>query len=212
MRFTLIFGAPVYANETQLGKLERIVVNNGIANQVTVDPGLFGYERVLPLNHLGEAGADAVQLNVGADEWKAYPAYSMDQSLTNPNDASPDLSVLTTDLTMNSQAADTGHPLTTGARVERRTVDELSVVLSSSTTVVNDSAPDEADRLRGLTIDTGRPQELLLAQGGTIPYAAVTMLDENRIHIGGRHQEPILPSDRGYEQTRAHDPAGDERR
>ncbi len=212
MRFTLVFGAPVYANETQLGKLERIIVNNGIANQVTVNPGLFGYERVVPINHLGEAGADAVHLNVGEDEWKAYPAYSMDQSLTNPNDASPDLSVLTTDLTMNSQAADTSHPLTTGVRTERRTVDELSVVLSSSTRVVNDSAPNEEERLRGLTIDTGRPQELLLAQGSLVPYDVVTMLDENRIHIGGQHQQPILPSDRGYEQTRPQDPAGDERR
>ena len=113
---------------------------------------------------------------------------------------------------MNSQASDTGHPLTTGARAEGRTVDELSVVMSSSTTVVNDSAPNAGERLRGLTLYTGRPQELLLAQGGTISYDAVTMLDENRIHIGGRHQEPVLPSDRAYEQTRPQDPAGDERR
>ena len=212
MRFTLIFGAPVYANETQLGKLERIIVNNGIANQITVNPGLFGYERVVPINHFREAAEDALHLNVGEDEWKTYPAYTMDQTLTNPNDDSPDLSVLTTDLTMNSQASDTGHPLTTGARTERKTVDELSVVLSSATRVVNEGASAATDSLRGITIDTGRPQELLLAQGNAVSYDAVTMLDEDRIHIGGQHQEPILPSDRGYEQTRPQDPAGDERR
>lgn len=212
MRFTLIFGAPVYANETQLGKLERIIVNNGIVNQITVNPGLFGHERVVPINHFGESGEDALHLNVGEDEWKTYPAYSMDQMLTNPNQASPDLSVLTTDLTMNSQATDTSHPFTTDVRAERKTVDELSVVLSSATKVVNEGASDATDSLRGITIDTGRPQELLLAQGNAVSFEAVTMLDENRIHIGGHHQAPVLPSDRGYEQTRPQDPAGDERR
>lgn len=212
MRFTLIFGAPVYANEKQLGKLERIIVNNGIANQITVDPGLFGYERVVPLNHFREAGEDAIHLNVGEDEWKAYPAYTMDQALANPNEGTPDLSVLTTDLSMINQASDTSHPLTTGAQSERKTVDELSVVLTSGTSIVHDDAGGQTDTLRGITIDTGRPQELLVSGGNALRYDTVTMLDENRIHIGGRHQEAVLPSDRGYEQTRPHDPAGDERR
>ncbi len=212
MRFTLIFGAPVHANESQLGKLSRIIVNNGIANQITVDPGFLGTERVVPINVFRQSDDEALTLELGADDWKAFPSYTMDQGLGNPNESTPDLSVLTPEFTRTQQVPDTSHPLSAGLTTERRTVDELSVVLTSSTAVVDDTAPDTQHKLRGMTIDTGRPQELLLEDGRMVAYSAVTMLDENRIHVGGLHQQPLLASDRGYEQTRANDPVGDQRR
>lgn len=211
MRFTLIFGTPVQANNSQLGKLSRIIVNNGIANQITVDPGLLGSERVVPINAFQQSDDDTLNLDITDDDWKAYPAFTMDQSSDDPNASSADPALAPPDLTFNRRPA-TGNSLTAEPVVERRTVDQLSVVLTSSATVVDDTAPDTTYKLRGITIDTGRPQELLIEDGRAVPFTAVTLLDEDRIHVGGVHQQPLLPSDRGYEQTRANDPAGDQRR
>jgi hypothetical protein len=212
MKFTLTFGAPVMNNDSQLGKLKRIVVNNGIANQVTVDPGLLSYERVVPISDFVAGPDDTLRVNITDTDWKAYSAFTMDQPLDNPNQDGPDMSVLTTDVTMNQQAADTNHPLSTGTLVERETVDQMSIVLTSATTVVNEAGGGQTHKLHGLVIDTGRPQVLLLDDGTSLPFDAVTMLDEERIHVGGAHQQPVLDADRGYESTTIHDPAGDERR
>jgi hypothetical protein len=134
----------------------------------------------------------------------------MDQLLDNPNEDRPNLDVLSTDLTVNARAVDTEHPL--GARAERRTVDELSVVLSSGTDVTYDGGAEATHKLHGIVIETGRPQELLVANGKPISFDAVTELDEKHIHVGGAHQQPILDADRGYEQARPEDPAGEQRR
>ncbi len=212
MKFTLIFGAPVLNNDSQLGKLKRIVVNNGIANQVTIDPGLLSHERVVPINVFIAGSDDTLRLNISDDDWKAYPAFIMDQPLDDPTQTGPDLNVLGTNPTYNNQARDTEHPLSTGTHTERTTVDQMSIVLTAATTVVNENASGQTQKLHGLVIDTGRPQMLLLEGGDSVPFDAVTMLDEERIHVGGKHQQPVLDADRGYEGTTLHDPAGDQRR
>ncbi len=211
MRFTLIFGTPVQANNSQLGKLSRIIVNNGIANQITVDPGLLRSERVVPINVFQQSDQDTLNLDITDDDWKAYSAFTMNQPLSEPDVSAADPAIIPPDLAFNRQPG-TGNSITPEPVVERRTVDQLSVVLTSSTTVVDDAAPETVYKLRGITIDTGRPQELLIEDGRAVPYTAVTLLDEDRIHVGGMHQQPLLASDRGYEQTRANDPAGDQRR
>lgn len=196
MEYTLIFGTPVYSNEKHIGKLSRIIVDNGIANQITVDPGLLGTERVVPINALEEASAETIRMNVSDDEWKAFAAYQMQQSLTSTAGDTPNLSVLTTDQVASGGIADSSHPTNdTGARQTVRTVGDTSVVLSSRTSVVNEAAGNQQHSLKGLFVDTGRPQQLLLDDAHTLPFDAVTLLDENRIHVGGVHQAPVLEPD-----------------
>ena len=67
MQYTLIFGTPVTAGDKEFGKLERILIQNNFASQFTVNPGFFGYEKVLPLEDVHEATADRINLRVGED-------------------------------------------------------------------------------------------------------------------------------------------------
>lgn len=208
---TLRFGAPVYNGAHHVGKLERIIVNNGIANQITVDPGLLRTERVVPINVFQTTENDELRLDVSDDEWRAYSAYKMQHELSNPSEDQPNLAVLSPSPTIVSSGTDTDHPSRpTGAYEADTTVADTSVVLTASTQVVHEGGA--AHRLQGLVIDTGRPRTLLLDDGSTVPFDAVTRLDENHIRVGGHPQQPILDADRGYEATRPHDPHGDERR
>jgi hypothetical protein len=196
MEYTLIFGTPVYSSEKHIGKLARIIVDNGIANQITVDPGLLGIERVVPINALEEATADAIRMNVSDVEWKAFAAYQMQQSLTSTAGDTPNLSALTTDQVASGGITDSSHPTNdTGARRTVRTVGDTSIVLSSRTCVVNEDANGEQFQLQGLTVDTGRPQQLLLDSGSSLPFETVTLLDEDRIHVGGDQPAPLLEAD-----------------
>lgn len=212
MKYIFVFGTPVRSGTTTLGKLTRIIVNNGIANQITVDPGLLQTERVVPISDIESATTDEIQLNVADDVWKAYTAYKLQQSLGNPNDADPNLAVLAPSPQLVQQAVDTSHPTdATGAHLIDTSVDRMSVVLTSSTRVGSEHGNAQA-RLQGLIAETGRPQLLLLDDNGSIDFGAVTRLDEQHILIGGSPQQPLLDADRGYESTTAHDPSGDQRR
>jgi hypothetical protein len=213
MILTLILGAPVQTSDRQIGKLQRIIIDNGIANQVTVNPGLLGLERVVPISIFEEATADGIRMEVTDEEWKAYSAFKVHQDLSSPVDDQPNLSALTPSASAVAQGPDASHPTSmTGARGTNTTVSETSVVLSTHTVVVNDDAPQAERTLKGLVIDTGRPQQLVLDDDSTVAFTAVSRLDEQRIHIGGAHEEPILDADRGYERTTLNDPSGDQRR
>lgn len=212
MKYIFVFGTPVRSGTTTVGKLTRIIVNNGIANQITVDPGLLQTERVVPISDIQSATTDEIQLNVTDDVWKAYTAYKLQQSLSNLHDAEPNLAVLAPSPQLLQQAPDTGHPGdTTGAQMVDTSVDRMSVVLTSSTRVGGDQGNAQA-RLAGLVAETGRPQQLLLDDHGSVDFSAVTRLDEQHILIGGAPQQPLLDADRGYESTTAYDPSGDQRR
>ena len=213
MNYTFVFGAAVRSGDTNLGRLERIIVNNGIANQITVNPGLLGTERVVPISDIQSATADEISLNISNDEWKAYAAYRLQQSLGNPNEAEPNLAALAPSPQLTQQTADTSRPPNTFGAVEQNTsVDLMSVVLTSSTTVSGDELAGGSARLKGLVVETGRPQQLLLDDERSVSYDAVSRLDEQQIQLGGAPQQPILDADRGYEATTAHDPSGDQRR
>lgn len=212
MIYTLVFGASVRNDARDFGKLQRIIVNNGIANQLSVEPGLFSYERIVPINVIHETSEAVIRIGIDDNDWASYSAFKIDQSLTDATDDTPNLAVLTPTVAANSTAVDTGHPTEkTGARGTATTVDEMSVVLTARTVVLNEAAGTE-HKLRGLIVDTGRLQQLLVENGEAIPFDAVSRLDEARIHVGDTHQQPLLDADRGYESTTARDPAGDQRR
>jgi hypothetical protein len=195
MKYTLIFDTPVYAGEKHIGKLARIIVDNGIANQITVNPGLLGIERVVPINVLEEASAETIRMKVSDSEWKAFAAYQMQQSLTGSVGDTPNLSALTTDQVASGGITDSSHPTSdTGARQTVRTVGDTSIVLSSHTAVA-DEAADQQYQLKGLIVDTGRPQQMLLDGGSSLPFEMVTLLDEDRIHVGGQTPAPVLQAD-----------------
>ena len=194
MLYTLIFGTPVYAHDKHIGKLRRIIVDNGIANQITVDAGLLGTERVVPINVLEETSAETIRLNATDVEWKAFAAYQMQQSITSSGGDSPNLSALTSDQVVSGGITDSSHNDTSSRRTVR-TVADTSVVLTSRTAVINDDATNERHYVRGLVADTGRPQQLLLEDGSAVPFEAVTLFDESQIHIGGEHQAPVLEAD-----------------
>lgn len=212
MKYIFVFGTRVRSGTITVGKLTRIIVNNGIANQIAVDPGLLQTERVVPISDIESATADEIQLNVADDVWKAYTAYKLQQSLGNPHDADPNLAVLAPSPQLLQQAPDMGHLSdTTGAQLIDTSVDRMSVVLTASTRVGGAQESAQA-RLKGLVAETGRPQQLLLDDDGSVDFETVTRLDEQHILIGGAPQQPLLDADRGYESTTAHDPAGDQRR
>ncbi len=197
MIYTFIFGAPVHNRDQHIGKLVRVVVNNGIANQVTVDPGLLGLERVVPISDIQEATADHIQLDITDDDWKAYAAFKVQQSLGGAMHDEPDSAVVGPTPVLSSDIRDTSHPTdATGARETDLTVSANSVVLSTSTAVVNDDATGVQHKLKGLVVDTGRPQQFLLEDGSTVSFEQVSLLDEQRIHIRNASQDVLTQSDR----------------
>lgn len=212
MIHTFVFGTPVRTSDHDLGKLERIIVNNGIANQITVNPGLLQTERVVPVSDIQTAAADVIQLHIGEAEWKAYTGFHMERALSTPSEDSPNLAVYTPISAAAGEIRDSSHPTTmTGAREVDDTVDNLSVVLTSST-IIGGAGVTGNVHLKGIVTDTGRPQQLILSDDRAIPYETVTQLDERHIELGTPHAQPLLDADRGYESTTVNDPAGDERR
>jgi hypothetical protein len=184
MLHALLFHTPVYSGEKQVGKLKHIIVDNDVANQVTVDPGLFGIERVVPINDIGKATPEEIQLDVTDDAWKAYAAFEFDRTPPQPNEADPDLAALTPWLTVTGGIVDPNRPANvSGAIGPQRTITTGAIVLSEHTVV-----EDERERqyqLRGLLVDAGRPLQLLLEDGLELPFEAVRLLDAERIQVQG---------------------------
>jgi hypothetical protein len=175
MLFTLMLGAPVRSQGRDLGTLSRIIVNNGVANQLAVNPGLLGLERVVPISDVREATAEQIVLDITDDEWKAYSAFKVGQHMVSDSAAAPSLLPVAPRTMVTSEIFDVP---TAEATPSDRSVDPIAVTLSHSTHV------GDRGRLAGLVTDTGIPQELVLEGGETIPFAQVGVLDEEHIRLG----------------------------
>jgi hypothetical protein len=177
MIYTLIFGAPVRRDDHRLGTLNRVLVNNGVANQFTVHTGLLsGPDRLVPINDVIEAGEEGLVLNISGDEWKAYPAFDIDKILAADQTLTPGF--LTSAPGDNQTAGDASSLPAAPEPATGRTVRDISVVLTNKTQV------GDQGTLRGLVLDTGIPQQLLVEGGGTVPFEQVGLLDENQIVLG----------------------------
>ena len=177
MLYTLMLGAPVHSGDRALGAISRIIANNGVVNQFTVNPaGLFsGPDRVVPISDVVEATAERVTLNISDVEWKAYSAFNIEHLMVSDRAAAPEL-------IMSAPRSDTTSEMfdvpTAEAPAGERTVSDTVVVLTTKTRVGDDQ------RLAGLVVDTGIPQQVIVEGGNTIPYAHVGSLGEDHIVLG----------------------------
>jgi hypothetical protein len=180
------FGAAVRAGDRDLGTLTQIIVNGGIANQLVVNPGLLGIERVMPVSVVATTTADEITLAIDPAEWSSYPALHMHTPLDAPQANGPDLAVMTPSPQIVTAGTDVSHPTNvTGARETEDTVAIDSIKLTDRTEVV---VGGDAQRLTGLVVDTGRPQQILIGETA-IGCESVTRWDEQRITLdteGGR--------------------------
>lgn len=175
------FGAAVLAGDEHLGTLSQIILNNGIANQLVVKPGLLGDERVLPISVVEQAEAATIRLSIPPEEWRSFPVASFQQALEPPEQAAPDVSALTPAPGVTAVAIDPGHATErTGARETESTLATAAITLSKATEVVP-ASDDVRYHLAGLVVETGRPQELLLDDGSRVPVAAIRRWEERRI-------------------------------
>ncbi len=182
------FGAAVRAGDTNLGTLTRIIINNGIANQLVVDPGLLGIERVVPVSVVQETAPDHITLAIDPAEWKSYPALHIHTPLDTPQTATPDPVVMTPSPQITAAGTDVSHPTSvTGARETEATVAIDSVTLTDRTEVLIDG---NAQRLAGLIVDTGRPQQLVLDDDRTIGCDRIDGWDAQRIAVSAGDQSP----------------------
>lgn len=175
MLYTFTFGTSVYAGEKKLGTLKRIIVDNDVASQVTVDPGLLDYERVVPLMDIREATEDRIQLEVPADAWKSYTSFDDAGGLKLPPTDSPYQGEPDTHFVQPEEPAIRDN-------APDHTIGRSDIVLSEQTTVVDIDRGGQ-DSLRGLTVDNGRPLELLLADGDAFLFHDVHELDSDRIEV-----------------------------
>ena len=177
MIHTLIFGTPVRTGNHEFGTLNRVLVNNGVANQFTVNPGgLFGGpDRIVPISDVVEATEQGVTLNIADVDWKAYPAFSADHLLVSDQAAAPDLLPVAPTMPTTNEAWDV--PIAEAPTGERSAT--AMVVALTNRTRVGDHGT-----LVGLVADTGIPQQLMLEGGGVVPFAQVGVLDEEHIVLG----------------------------
>ena len=185
MHYTLIFGTPVTADGKTLGNIERIIVEEGVAKQFTVNPGLFGTERVLPLSDVHTTGVNGIELRVSEDEWKAYPAFNIESLLLPAYDmpvADPGLAQLSPQQAEAGTYRPDNDLLSTSAAVpgEGVTVPLGSAVVSAKTNVVRNGT---AHALHGLVLDTGRPVQVLLADEQPLDVATVRSFSSEQISL-----------------------------
>jgi hypothetical protein len=176
MLFTLMLGVPVRSQGREVGTLKRIIVNNGVANQISVHPGLLGLERIVPISDVQEATPEQIVLEIADDEWKAYNAFEMKQQVVS-DAAAPNLLPIAPRLDTTTETFDA---TTAEATASDSTLMPMAVVLSHSTRVGDEG------RLAGLVIDTGIPQELIVEGGQRIPFTRVGVLDEVHIQLGAK--------------------------
>ncbi len=182
MKHTLVLGASVGCEERHFGKLTRIVVENGVANQIVVNPGLLsGPERVVPISDLSASTAEEITLTCEEAEWKAYGAYKM-TTHTMEQPSAPEELPLGSAPGLNAGLAESS---VIDVTTTTRTVPETAVELSSNTKVGDDGT------FHGLVIDTGMPLAVLVGDQ-SIPFAEVSELDSDQIRLGGK--AAALPS------------------
>lgn len=187
MRHTLVLGAPVQSDSHTFGHLSRIIVENGVANQIVVKPsGLFGGpERIVPISALASSTPEAIMLNIDVEaEWKGFSAFNID--------------VLNVDrLTTGGSGAQINppHDLLLPAvelpHVEsvssEQTQAQMSLLLSGDTRV------GDSGQFQGLVIDTGLPQALIV-DNQNIPFSQVSQFDSDHIQLGGAASAPDTAS------------------
>lgn len=177
MIYTLMLGAPVRSGDHQFGTVCRILVNNGVANQFTVSPsGLFGGpERIVPISDVVAATADGVTLECNETEWKAYGAFNLEKILVSDQAAAPSILQVApgNEVTTEPEAVPTAE-----AGSKDRALENTTVALTNTTTV------GDRGQLAGIVADTGIPQQLLVAGGGSVPFEQVGVLDEKHITLG----------------------------
>lgn len=178
MIYTLILGSPVRTGDHAFGKVSRIIVNNGVANQFTVSAsGLFsGPDRLVPISDVVEATEEGVTLGISETEWKAYPAFEIERILVADQAAAPDL-LATAPLNNEATAEAVNVPTAESPSIERA-LQDVSVSLTGKTLV------GDMGRLRGIVADTGIPQQLLVEGGGSVPFEQVGVIDEKHIMLG----------------------------
>lgn len=181
MQYTLILGAPVVNGDHTFGSLTRIVLENGVANQLVVSPsGLFsGPDRLVPIDCVMDTSADAITLKATEEEWKSFNAFKMDMREVAP---------LVEDRGMQlAPQTDISQPMvqqpTTDAVTSTITVADTTVVLTKDTVVGSGS------RFGGLITETGVPQSMLV-DGQMVPFKQVSLLDEKHIELGGAASAP----------------------
>ena len=186
MIFTLMLGAPVRSGDHRFGTVTRVIVNNGVANQFVVNPsGLFsGPERVVPISDIEEATAEGVTVDISDVEWKAYGAFHLDQILASERASAGHMVDDSPRGDLNTEAIDKAAGANDPA--EGSSVTVAAVVLTNKTQV------GHMGKLAGLLIDTGIPKELLVDNGGTVPFDLVGVLDEKHITLG--EPQPRLDS------------------
>jgi hypothetical protein len=129
----------------------------------------------VPISDVVEATEQGITLRISEDEWKAYNAFNIEQTVTTDQAAAPDLLPIAPVLPI------TAEPLsvpTAEAGVSGRSVSNMSVVVTNKTQVAN------LGPLAGMVIDTGIPQRLLLDNGQFVPFEQVGLLDEEHIVLG----------------------------
>ena len=175
MIYTLMLGAPVSKEGSEFGSLTRIIVDNGIANQIVVNPsGLFtGPERVVPINAIAESSAQGITLNSTDVDWHGYNAFNLEQYLKTET-TSPDFLLSGTMTVANPELTD--QPLTE--------MQSDGMIVPMTVTLTTKTRVGDQGHLAGVVTDTGRPTELLLEGGGAIPYDQVGILDEEHITLG----------------------------
>lgn len=179
MIHTLVFGAAVHSMDTHRGTLKRMLITDGIANQFTVDPGLLGVERIVPISVVTEATPEGVQVNISNDDdWKAFPAYQMEGVLGTSNHDDPSVQVLEA-----AEIVGAGYDAATGAQTTTDALPIGAIVLSSATRITGAHADAT---LHGLVIDTGRPHQLLLNDGQVIPIAGAAQFGNDTIALHPR--------------------------
>ncbi len=178
MIYTLVFGTPVRSGNHEFGTVSRIIVNNGVANQFTVNPaGLFsGPNRLVPISDVVDATEDGVTLDISETDWKAYPAFDIERLVVADQAAAPDL--LTTAPLSNEATTEAVNVPTAEAPAIERSLHDVAVALTS-TTLVGDMG-----RLRGMVADTGIPQQLLVEGGSAVAFEQVGVIDEKHIVLG----------------------------
>jgi len=158
----------------------------GVAKQFTVNPGLFGTERVLPLSDVQTTGANGIELRTTDDEWKAYPAFNIESLLQPAYDtpiADPGLAQLTPQQAEAGAYRPDNDLLSTSAAVpgEGVTVPLGSAVVSAKTTVQHGGT---THALHGLVLDTGRPVQVLVAGEEPLDVATVRSFTAEQISVG----------------------------
>jgi hypothetical protein len=184
MIYTLVFGAPVTNAEGHLGSLKRIILNNGVADQLSVDPsGLFsGPERVVPISDVTETSADGITLKTGHVDWQAYGAFDIQRLIVADTATGPD-----THPAASSPQSLIGVDVVNraiGAEPEDRHSTDVGAVVLTGQTRVGDHGT-----LTGLVADTGIPKHLLVGND-EIPFSQVGVLDDKHIQLGA-----TLPDD-----------------